>query len=125
MVAQELEPTVTEVYFAGGAAQHERPNKALHRTLANVAKIHDYNHVGRVAEDVLPSWSAGELGRWRGCGCLPVTETYSTAFLNPGPRPTCRAGWLGIARGMRADLAFTSATCAQGLGLGGSASSRA
>jgi len=27
------------------------PNKTLHRTLMNVAKIRDYNHVFRVAED--------------------------------------------------------------------------
>ncbi len=30
-----------------------RPNKALHRTLANVAKIHEYNRLFRVVEDVL------------------------------------------------------------------------
>ncbi len=29
------------------------PNKALHRTLANVAKIHHCNHSFRVAEDML------------------------------------------------------------------------
>lgn len=39
------------------------PNKALHRTLANVAKISDYNHRGRVVVDMLWSWSAGEFGR--------------------------------------------------------------
>jgi len=41
-----------------------RPNKSLHRTLVDMAKMCDYTGLFRMAEDMLALWSAGELGRW-------------------------------------------------------------
>lgn len=38
-------------------------NKSLHTTPVNVAKISDSNHLFRVGERVLVSWSASELER--------------------------------------------------------------
>ncbi len=87
-----------------------------------MAKIHVSDHMFRVGTLVHLSWSAPEFKRWHGCGCSRVTTAYRIPVLNLTPSPHVAARALGVSLAIRTNLAFTSPTPAEGLGVTGSAS---
>jgi hypothetical protein len=66
----------------------ERANKALHRTLVNVANFRDYNRLFRVVAGVLSLLSAGEFGR---SAAITAYCTYNLLTYPKATRGTCHA----------------------------------